>query len=105
MTTEQAQIGARRQLVKGREYRLEFYTTKERINAAFIGEVRDKSGVYSIFSNDKSYIFIDNHGMNQEKGVINNDSMSSSSMKLVDREKLEISSKLIKMLEELGEII
>ena len=107
MVTEQAQVSARsKELVVGREYGIESYPNGERVSAAYLGRVRDGFGTNShIFSNSKSYIFINNSLMNQEKGIVTNNSMSPSDIKIIDKEKLRVSSKLIKMLEELGEII
>jgi len=129
---DQPQIETKPKLEKGKEYELELYPTEKKVKARYLGHSkREYDGKSFIDDNvfvfddggKRTYAFVDNHWMIEDKGAITYTSVSSASIRRTTekylkeefpnmgttKEALEGSkreaSRLLKILRDLGEDI
>lgn len=107
MTPEtQQQLVRKPELVKDREYDVQLYPTNEVVFARYLGKAKlEGFGEQNVFSGDNYYFLVDNHWMTQEGEVITHNSCSSHSIGKVEKRDVNYYSRLIKMLESMGEKI
>ncbi len=89
-------------LNKGQEYDIELYPTDETVTAKYLGE---EEGDH-FFESKNSYIIVNNNWITINRGVITHKSISSASIPIIPKNKLDkvedgkIKSGLLKILNE-----
>ena len=98
------EIIAKPELEKGKEYEVELYPKIERVKATYVGGRLSKQVFKETKGSAVWYIFLDNNWIKEINGIITYKSISSFSVARVGKGQLEEISKLIDILNELGEL-